>query len=221
MHEWLFYSVLIMLGLLGIVVALRPFWHARRLVLMLAPVLCVSLVLAYGVWGGFFEWHAFHLAEAKQKQAEAVVQSLGSTKAIIERFEAYLKKSPNDPKAWFLLGRVYVAESDWSHANQAFATAHRLAPADEEYTLHYVQSVWELNHQHFDEASRALLLGILKHHPEQPDALAMLALDAYKQHEDRLAVMYWERLLKLAPQGSEEASKLRQAIAKARMRIKS
>ncbi|NCT56621.1 MAG: hypothetical protein GW760_02775 [Legionella sp.] len=221
MHEWLLLGVLIALGLLGIVVALRPFWHARRLVIMLAPVLCVGLVLAYGVWGGFFEWHAFHLAEAKQKQAEAVVQSLGSTQAIIERFKMHLKKSPNDAKAWFLLGRVYVAEADWLHANQAFATAHRLAPDYQEYTLHYVQSVWELNHQQFDENARALLLEIVKHHPDQPDALAMLAFDAYKRHQNQLAVMYWERLLKLAPQGSEEASKLRQAIAKARMRIKS
>ncbi|MDF1828263.1 MAG: hypothetical protein P1U39_08305 [Legionellaceae bacterium] len=219
MHEWVLVSVLIALGLLGMVVALRPFWQAKRFVLILAPVLCVGVVLGYGVWGGFFEWRAFYLAEAKQKQAEAVVQSLGSTQAIIERFQGYLKQSPNDAKAWFLLGRVYVAEADWLHANQAFTTAHHLAPEVDEYTLHYVQSVWELSDQSFDENARALLLNILKQNPEQPDALAMLALDAYKRNNNQLAVIYWERLLKLAPQGSEEANKLRQAIAQARMKI--
>lgn len=219
MHEWVLPGVLITLGLLAIAAALWPFRHSKRLIYMLAPILSVTMLLAYGVWGGFFELRAFHLAEAKQKQAEAVVKSLGSTQAIIERFQTYLKKSPNDAKAWFLLGRVYVAEADWLLANQAFSTAHHLEPDHEEYTLHYVQSVWELNKQAFDNPSRALLLDILKHHPDQPDALAMLALDAYKRHKHQVAVMYWERLLKLAPQGSEEASKLRQAIARARKKM--
>jgi len=220
MHEWILPGILAAFGLVGLGVALIPLRQSTRLVLMLAPALALAVMLAYGAWGGFFEWRAFHAAEAKQKQAEALVHSLGSTAAIIERFQSHLKKAPNDAKAWFLMGRVYVAEADWLQANKAFTRAHELSPNHEEFTLHYVQSVWELNHQEFDKASRELLLGILKHNSEQPDALAMLAFDAYKRHEDKLAVMYWERLLKLTPQGSEEASKLRQAIAKAHMRIR-
>jgi cytochrome c-type biogenesis protein CcmH len=219
MHEWIFLGVLAALGLLGLGAALVPLRESKRLALMLAPVLALGVILAYGVWGSWPAWRAFHVAQVKQKQAEELVHSLGSTAAIIERFQAHLKQTPNDAKAWFLLGRVYVAEADWEHANKAFATAHELAPNHEEFTLHYVQSVWELNHNAFDEASRNLLLNILKHNSEQPDALAMLAFDAYTRHKDELAVMYWERLLTLAPQGSEEASKLRQAIAKARMRM--
>tara|TARA_R110002126_G_scaffold273866_1_gene418565 strand:+ start:86321 stop:86983 length:663 start_codon:yes stop_codon:yes gene_type:complete len=220
MHEWMLPGVLAALGLVGLGVALAPLRQSKRLIFMLVPAVVLGVVLAYGAWGGFFEWRAFHLAEAKQKQAEALVHSLGSTAAIIERFQLHLKKAPNDAKAWFLMGRVYVAEADWLHANKAFSRAHELDPHQEEFTLHYVQSVWELNRQEFDQASRELLLGIIKHNSEQPDALAMLALDAYKRHEGKLAVMYWERLLKLTPQGSEEAGKLRQAIAKAHMRIR-
>lgn len=220
MHEWMLPGILTTLGLVGLGVALAPLRPFTRWVLMLAPAVALAVMLAYAAWGGFFEWRAFHVAEAKQKQAEALVHSLGSTAAIIERFQSHLKKAPNDAKAWFLMGRVYVAEADWLHANKAFTRAHELAPHHEEFTLHYVQSVWELNHQEFDKSSRELLLGILQHNSEQPDALAMLALDAYKRHEDKLAVMYWERLLKLTPQGSEEASKLRQAIAKAHMRTR-
>lgn len=219
MHEWILLGVLAALGLLGLAAALVPLRQSKRLALILAPVLALGIMLAYGVWGSWPTWRAFHVAQAKQKQAEELVRSLGSTAAIIERFQAHLKQVPNDAKAWFLLGRVYVAEADWLHANKAFTTAHALEPSHEEFTLHYVQSVWELNHQAFDDASRALLLNILKDNPEQPDALAMLAFDAYTRHQDELAVMYWERLLTLAPQGSEEANKLRQAIAKARMRM--
>ncbi|MDF1683165.1 MAG: hypothetical protein P1U36_00765 [Legionellaceae bacterium] len=219
MHEWIVPGVLVALGVVGIGVALVPLWQSKRLILMLVPVFAVSVMLAYGAWGGFPEWRAFHVAETKQKQAEALVRSLGSTAAIIERFQSHLKKMPNDAKAWFLLGRVYVAETDWFRANKAFIRAHELEPDQEEYTLHYVQSVWELNDQAFDGASRELLLEIIKDNSEQPDALAMLAFDAYKRQENALAVMYWERLLKQGPKGSEEAGKLRQAIAKARMQM--
>jgi len=219
MHEWGLLGVLVCLGFIALGVALVPLRASKRLALMLVPVLVLGVVFAYGAWGSWPAWRAFHVAEAKQKQAEELVHSLGSTAAIIERFQAHLKQAPNDAKAWFLLGRVYVAEADWEHANKAFATAHELDPNHEEFTLHYVQSVWELNHNAFDEPSRELLINILKNNSEQPDALAMLAFDAYTRHQDELAVMYWERLLTLAPQGSEEASKLRQAIAKARMRM--
>lgn len=220
MHEWFLLGVLAVLGLLGLGAALFPLRQSKRLVLVLIPLLALSMMFAYAVWGHWPAWRAFHIAEKKQKQAEALVHSLGSTAAIIERFQKHLKQAPNDAKAWFLLGRLYVAEVDWLRANRAFATAHRLDPNHEEFTLHYVQSVWELNHQTFDEPSRRLLLKIVKNNPEQPDALAMLAFDAYTRHEDKVAVMYWERLLKLAPSGSEEANKLRQAIAKAHMRMR-
>lgn len=219
MHEWALLGVLAALGLLALGVALFPLWQSRRLVLMLAPVMALGVVLAYGVWGNWPAWRTYHVTERKQKQAEALVRSLGSTNVLIERFQSHLKQAPKDAKAWFLLGRVYVAEADWAHANEAFTTAHSLEPHHEEFTLHYVQSVWELNHQAFDEASRGLLHDILEKNSQQPDALAMLAFDAYTRHDDASAVLYWERLLALAPQASDEADKLRQAIAQARMRM--
>jgi len=219
MHEWGLLGVLVVLGLVAVGVAVYPLRQSKRILLIFTPVFALSVMFAYGVWGNWPLWRAFHVAEAKQKQAEKLVRSLGSTQALIERFQAHLKQAPNDAKGWFLLGRVYVAENDWAHANEAFAKAHKLDPNHDEFTLHYVQSVWELNQHVFDETARGLLLNILKKNPEQPDALAMLAFDAYAKHEDATAVMYWERLLALAPQGSEEANKLRQAIAKARMRM--
>jgi len=219
MHEWGLLALFMVLGLIAIGVALIPLRQSKRLMLTLFPVLVLGLVLAYGMWGSWPAWRAFHVTQTKQKQAEALVRSLGSTQALIERFQSHLKQAPNDAKGWFLLGRVYVAEADWVHAQEAFTTAHVLDPNDDEFTLHYVQSVWELNHHVFDEGSRGLLLAIFKKNSHQPDALAMLAFDAYTRHDDETAVMYWERLLTLAPSVSEEAEKLRQAIAKARMRM--
>lgn len=43
----------------------------------------------------------------------------------------------------------------------------------------------------------------------------MLAMDAFVSHAYEDAIRYWQRLLKLAPEQSEEAQAIRKAIAKA------
>ncbi|MCH9756725.1 MAG: hypothetical protein K0U37_06025 [Gammaproteobacteria bacterium] len=213
MSDWGVFGIL---GVLALSVAVYPLRNKKRLILLLLPVSAVFLVLAYSGFGGWFEWHTFQVAQKKQAEAKQVIQALGSTTAIIERLKARLAETPKDAKAWFLLGRVYVSEGDWKHANEAYVIAHSLAPDNHEYSLHYAQSVWELNQQAFDDKTRALLEGILHVDSNQPDALAMLAYDAYTRHLNQDAVKYWERLLVLTPSPSEDADKLRQAIAKAR-----
>ena len=173
-------------------------------------------MIGYGTWGGWFEWQSFSVTERKKMEAKKIIQALGSTDAIIEHLKARLAETPKDAKAWFLLGRVYVSEADWKHANEAYVIAHSLEVNNHEYSLHYAESVWELHHQSFDDETRALLHDILNENAHQPDALAMLAYDAYSRHLNQDAVTYWERLLALTPTPSEDADKLRQAIAKAR-----
>ncbi len=213
MLDW---GVLVGLGGLGIVAAVYPLRRKKTKLFFFLPASAVFLVFAYGFFGGWFDWQSFQLTERKKAEAKQVVEALGSTQAIIERLKARLAETPKDAKAWFLLGRVYVSESDWQHANEAYVIAHSLEPDSHEYSLHYAQSVWELNHAQFDDKTRELLHDILNDNPNQPDALAMLAYDAYTRHLNQDAVTYWERLLVLTPTPSEDADKLRQAIAKVR-----
>ncbi|MDF1646332.1 MAG: hypothetical protein P1U61_05030 [Legionellaceae bacterium] len=213
MPEW---GILAGVGLIGLSVALYPLRQKKWLFFLLLPIVAACLICAYCLWGGWFQWQAFQLAQQKQREAQQVIQALGSTEAIIERLKARLAETPKDAKAWFLLGRVYVSNGDWQHAYEAYTMAHGLEANNQTYTLHYAQSVWELHQQSFDDKMRELLEAILKDDPEQPDALAMLAYDAYTRHLNQKAVAYWERLLLLTPSPSEDADKIRQAIAKAR-----
>jgi cytochrome c-type biogenesis protein CcmH len=215
--EWGVLVSFTVLGMLTLGIVCYPLRQSPRMMWMMTPVCGLVLVLGYAAWGGFPAWHAFQQEEKKQREAEQVVRSFGSVDALIERMKERVATTPKDAKAWFLLGRVYGSEGHWVEAHEALTMAHTLAPHTEEFTLHYAQSVWETHHQAFDDEIHALLTAVLTEHPNQPDALAMLAFDAYNKHLYQDAVMYWEHLLRLTPSASEDADKLRQAIAKARM----
>ena len=79
--------------------------------------------------------------------------------------------------------------------------------------------MWQLNHQKFNGESRALLQAVLKKNANQPDALAMLAMDAFIGHAYQRAIDYWQRLLKIAPPQSDDAEAIRKAIAKAQQHV--
>ncbi|MDF1678589.1 MAG: tetratricopeptide repeat protein [Legionellaceae bacterium] len=213
MREW---GVLIILVCVGVLVALYPLRRNKKALFTLLPATLAFLVVGYGVWGGGFEWQAYRVNLQKKREATAMLEALGTTDAVIERLKMQLAKTPKDAKAWFLLGRVYASANDWTHAHEAYTTAHALDLTNESYTLHYAESVWATNHEAFDAETRALLQALLDNNPNQPDALAMLAYDAYTRHLNQDAVHYWERLLTLIDASSTEADQLRKAIAKAR-----
>ena len=73
--------------------------------------------------------------------------------------------------------------------------AYQLEPDNEQFTLNYVQNAWQMNQQKFTDTHRKLLAHVLEKNPNQPDALAMLAMDAYQQHDYQHAINYWQQLL--------------------------
>ena len=221
MNEWwlLLICFLIVL-LLALSVALYPLRKSRA-VLFLAPVLIVLVCLAYWHWGAGLEWMKHLRANEKQQRIKTMLKSIHDPAELIEMLKATLHKHPNSARGWYLLGRLYVSQNQWQQANDAFVQAHELKPNDEHITVNYAQNLWQLNHQAFDKAIRTLLDRVLQQNPNQPDALAMLAMDAYKRHAFQQAIDYWQRLLKQVSPQSEEAQAIRKAIAQANMEIKS
>ncbi len=213
MLDWVIWGVVIVLGV-GLLC--YPVRKQGKKILFVFPVTLLAIVLLYTIFGGGFAFRAFKVSEQKKEAAKAVLASLGSVDEVIVRLKKQVAAHPKDAKAWFLLGRVYASTGNWKEAKSAYTLAHTLEMSNHTYTLHYAQSVWEVNHAAFDEKTRLLLKEILSENPSQPDALAMLAYDAYQRKAYQAAIGYWEKLLQQMNASSEEASKLRQAIAKAR-----
>ena len=124
------------------------------------------------------------------------------------------RDSPASARGWYLLGRLYGGQNQWQNARDAYAKSQQLK-ADEGAELGYIESLWQLNGQQYNEEIRQLLLAMVKRNPVQGDALSMLAMDAYQRKDYQQAILYWRRLLPMVPAESEEGKALRKAIAKA------
>ncbi len=219
MSEWCLYLGFMILLLTALVIALYPLRQHRIGVILLVPLFTIVIGVAYWYWGTWLDWRLYLKQTIQQQQVHALLQTIHGSDELINKLKARLNEKPKSARGWYLLGRLYASQNQWQQANDAFATAHRLKPSDEQVTVNYIQSLWQLNHQEYNNTIRDLLKALVKGNPNQPDALAMLAMDAYMSQVYQQAIDYWQRLLLLAPPQSEEAQAIRKAIAKAQQNI--
>lgn len=215
MSEWWLVFCCVILALLALPVMIYPFRKTKPLLFMAKALLMTTLFLAYWRWGAWPAWQNYVHQQANKQRIEAILATIKSPLELIDRLKARLNEDPKQARGWYLLGRLYASQGQWQKAAEAFSTAHQLSPDDESATVNYAQSLWELNHQHFEAQIQALLKALLQKNPKQPDALALLAIVAFKDHHYQQAIDYWQRLLHLAPEQSEEAEMIRKAIARA------
>ncbi|WP_028389669.1 tetratricopeptide repeat protein [Legionella fairfieldensis] len=221
MNEWWLLACFIMLGLLALPMVLYPFRKMRGFSVIVASLAVLSLTLAYQYWGAWSDWRYYVKNQVRQQQVQAVLQTIKSPAELIKKLQMRLQSDPKSARGWYLLGRLYVSQNEWSQARDAFLNAYQLNPHDEAIIVNYAQSLWQLNQQQFNEQIRVLFKSLLQNNPQQPDALAMLAMDAFVSHNYQLAIDYWQQLLKLAPGQSQEAQMIRKAIAKAQRQLSS
>jgi len=218
MNERWFMVGFIVFLIIALMVALYPLRKQKIAVISLLPLLIIIITFAYWHWGSFADWRNYLQDISRQQQVQALLQTIHGPQELIEKLQARLSDKPESARGWYLLGRLYASQQQWQHAHDAFAKAHQFLPNDEQITVNYAQSIWQLNKNKFDDTSRALFKTVLQKNENQPDALAMLAMDAFVSHDYPQAISYWQRLLKLAPPDSEDAKALRKAITKAQQR---
>jgi cytochrome c-type biogenesis protein CcmH len=218
MNEWWLLICFLVLGLLALLLMLYPLRKARVLSATLLPMLILVSFFAYWHWGAWVDWQKYLYRQAQQQKVQAVLKTIKDPRELIARMQARLQENPKSARGWYLLGRLYISQNEWLLARDAFYKAHQLSPEDENTTVNYAQTLWQLNKQQFDQQTRTLFKTLLQKNPQQPDALAMLAIDAFTNHNYQLAIDYWQELLSLAPKQSEEAQLIRKAIARAQQK---
>lgn len=220
MNEWWLLSMLAGLTVLASIFMMYPLRSSFIAKLLMVPTLFIAAFTGYFFWGDFNGWQRYVQSLVTQEKAQQMLQSIKSPQELIEKLRAKLDNTPKSAKGWYLLGRLYSSQNDTKKAVDAFAKAYQFNPADEQYAVNYAHSLWRVNNQQFTEQSTELFRRLLKKNPNQPDALAMLAMDAFASHAYEDAISYWQRLLKMAPIQSDEAHAIRKAIAQAEERIK-
>jgi cytochrome c-type biogenesis protein CcmH/NrfG len=217
MNEWWLLSVLIGLTLFAGGFIIYPLRRQVMMSILLVPLIFILAFTGYYHWGSFAKWQSYLSQQEKEKEFAKFAQS---PYELIAKLRSRLDNTAKSAKGWYLLGRLYMRVDGQQNAADAFATAYKLKPAKEEYAVNYAHSLWQLHHRKFTAQVTELFENVLKNNPKQPDALMMLAIDAYERHVYEDAIGYWQRLLQLAPPQSEEASFIRKAIAKAEEHIK-
>ena len=179
----------------------------------------IFVVVLYGQWGGWFAWQHDQIKQAKAEQVQAILRQFKSPEVLIEKLKQKLDDTPQSARGWYLLGRLYASQNDWRAAHDAFQQAIQREPSNEHYLMNDIYAKWMINQQQFNPEIRKNLQTLIQQNPKQPDALALLAMDAYQQKNYQQATAYWQELLVLAPSDSEAAGALRKAIAKAQRKI--
>lgn len=223
MSSYVLLGCFLILSIVAVSIVVYPLRKSQgniMFTLLLALVLLVLPLLGYHYWGAGADWGNYQQQLAKQEQVQALLTSVkGSPQALIAKLKTRLAQQPESARGWYLLGRLYASQENWQQAHDAYAKAHQLAPTNEQTSINYAQSLWQLNHQQFNEEIRGLFQLVLQKNVNQPDALAMLAMDAFLGHAYQQAIDYWQRLLNIIPPQSEDALAIRKAIVKAQQRM--
>lgn len=219
MNEWLLFVGFIVLSLVALIIALYPLRKSKKAVIVCGSLIILFLGGAYWRWGAFPAWSKYRVARVQQARVQAMLKTVGGTDDLIIKLKTTLQQNPQSARGWYLLGRLYASQNQLQKARDAFAKAHHLKPNQAYITVNYVHILWQLNHQQFDDRSRSLLRQVLNKNPNQPDALAMLAMDAYEVGEYQQAIDYWQHLLTLAPPQTDDAKAIQKAIAKAQQQL--
>lgn len=220
MNEWWLIGVFSLMFFMAIAIIL---FHVQLSVMRKSIIFCVALVfVSYFDWrfGGVKVLHEYHLGLLRHQEAEKVLKTMHGPEEIIEKLKGKLSDDPSSARGWYLLGRLYSSQHQFNNAIEAFAKAHRLEPLDEKITVNYAEALWEDNHQLFNAHIRRLLQSVLLKNPNQPDALSMLAMDAFKRHAYKEAIESWRQLLLLVPEASDDAKAIQKAIFEAENRLK-
>jgi cytochrome c-type biogenesis protein CcmH/NrfG len=213
MTEWWLIACFLIVICVALMVALYPHKSSlKQAGMVMVPMLLVFAFLAYHHWGAWPQWRRHIHAQERQQEAQAYLESIKSPEELIEKLRARLKSNPESAKGWYLLGRLYGNQNQWGDASDAYKTAHRLNPDDDRTTLAYAESLWELNAKQGNELFSDLVLSVLRKNPKQPDALSLLAMDAFSKGDYKKAESYWQLVLMQVPPNSEEAKSLRKAI---------
>lgn len=203
-----FSAIASLLTLLVLVGVLLPLWHSsRRLFIGAVATLGIGALALYRLLGtpAAIEMPATMPAAAAPASLDEAVKQL----------EAELKRNPNEPEGWRLLGRSYLSLERYTEARTAFETALKLAPDDANLLVENAQArLYAAPDKQLDAQAVGLLQRALAIEPQHQRARWFLGVSQRQQGQPAEAARTWEPLLAQVDGGT--ATTLRTQINQAR-----
>lgn len=138
--------------------------------------------------------------------------------ALLNRIAARSSARPENLQYHGLLGRLYMADEDFSSAQASFERLVELAPEDPQALALAAQARFLASGRRLDEVSQLYAERALAVDPQQRTALGMLGMASFEAEQYNAAVSYWERLQALESPGSPAHTMLEEVLDLARQR---
>lgn len=195
---------------------IRSSYTTALLFIFLFPAIALLFYLHWGNSAALSQW--LYVKQHKA-QINAEITKLGSTQNIIKAMQARLQQEPSSIKGWYLLGKLYFSQRQFSNAASAFAKAYVLQPNNPEIMQYYAESLFFNNQAQLNTQIKGLLNKVLVLQPMNPDAINLYAIGSYRAGDYQNAVTYWEKLLPLFPLDSTDGKTLLMMIAQAQKHL--
>lgn len=183
---------------------LWPLWRdSRGLVFGILAALCITTFALYRMVG---------TPDALNPTAQVAPTTLEEA---VAQLEAELKKNPNEPEGWRLLGKSYIAQERYAEARAAFDRALKLLPDNADLLVETAQARLFADPQRrlgSDEVT--LLYRALAIEPNHQRARWFLGISQRQNGQSAEAAKTWEPLL--AQVDAKTAATLRTQINVAR-----
>lgn len=201
-------------GVLGWVFSRTP-----KTAMVVATIFLVCALGLYWRWGSYTELAAYRHSLEQKQRVTAALKQYNNADEIIKALANRLQANPNSAKGWFLLGRLYASQKQFAQAKQAFEKAYQLDNKSVAIRLQLMQALYVTQGMQLTEDVKRLLQSVLADEPLQLDALNFAAADAYSHQRYKEAVLYWQKMLEVLPDGSKEKKYVLKAIAKAQKKL--
>lgn len=185
--------------------------------LLAAATIGLAAAGLYALWG---EPNAAVLAAAPQLLAQGVDGDSGSLAELQAALAARAARRSDDADAWFYLGSVRMRLQDYDGAVEAFTSLRELIGSNEQVDRSLAQAGYLAAGGRITAAVRQAMERVLAQHPDHPDMLEMLAVDALRQADFKSAARHLAKALR-QPVGEGRAAILESTLAAARSRLDS
>ena len=138
---------------------------------------------------------------------------------MIARLEQRLVANPQDPEGWSMLGRSYLWLERFDRALPALERAVSLNDRDPQLLVDYADALAMTGGQTLQGRPIELISRALELDPNNEKGLWLAGTAAYEKGDYPQALVYWQRLQRLVPPGSDAARAMDNNIAEVRALI--
>lgn len=181
----MFVAIALVLTLAVLAAVLWPLWGGSRGLAVAALItLSVATFALYRITG-------------TPAGIDSVVRTMPTTlEEAVAELEATLRRSPNEPEGWRLLGQSYTTQERHAEAQEAYAQAVKLMPDDATLLVEAAQARLYANpDRRLDEQATTLLRRALAVDPQHQRAAWFLGMAQRQALQPADAARTWESLL--------------------------